>query len=144
MSRWNSGPIAAGLAFAALTVATPAQAADSIHGEWITQDRGAIIKISKCGANVCGRIHKYLVRPLNGVGQKDVNNPDKSLRSRKVLGIAILTGFKPDGDIWRGKIYDPKSGRTYRSEVSLISSDSLKMKGCVAFICQSQNWTRAK
>ncbi|WP_254305976.1 DUF2147 domain-containing protein [Sphingopyxis sp. BSNA05] len=144
MPKRNAGMLAAGLAFAALTVAAPVQAADSIQGEWITQDRDAIIKISKCGASVCGRIHKYLVRPPNGVRQKDVNNPDKSLRSRTLLGMAILTGFKPDGDIWRGKVYDPKSGRTYRSEVSLNSANSLKMKGCVAFYCQGQNWTRVK
>ncbi|MGB5483898.1 DUF2147 domain-containing protein [Parasphingorhabdus sp.] len=131
-------------AIAALTTATPAFAADSIVGEWVTQDRDAIVKISQCGASVCGRIHKYLVTPPNGVGQKDIHNPNKSLRNRTLLGMAILTGFKPDGDIWRGKVYDPKTGKTYRSEVNLNSTNSLKMKGCVAFFCQGQNWTRAK
>lgn len=132
------------LLIAGLLATTPALAADSINGNWVTEDRDAIIKISKCGNTVCGRILKYLVTPPNGVGQKDVNNPDKKLRNRKVLGIAILTGFKPDGKIWRGKVYDPKSGKTYRSEVSLTSQSKLKMKGCIAFFCQGQNWTRAK
>ncbi|WP_417621134.1 DUF2147 domain-containing protein [Parasphingorhabdus sp.] len=136
--------LAAGLLPACLLLATPALAANSINGEWITADRDAIIKISKCGANVCGRIDKYLVTPPNGVGQKDIHNPDKSLRNRTLLGMAILTGFKPDGDIWRGKVYDPKTGKTYRSEVSLNSPNSLKMKGCIAFVCRGQNWTRAK
>ncbi|MEH6790021.1 DUF2147 domain-containing protein [Parasphingorhabdus sp.] len=133
-----------GLIPAALAFATPAQAANSIQGDWITADKDAIIRISQCGKTVCGRIHKYLVAPPNGVGQKDVNNPDKSLRSRTLLGMAILTGFTPDDDIWRGKVYDPKSGKTYRSEVSLQSANRLKMKGCIAFICQGQDWTRAK
>ena len=110
----------------------------------MTAERDAVVKISKCGATVCGRIHKYLVTPPNGAGQKDINNPDKKLRNRTLLGTAILTGFTPDGDIWRGKVYDPKTGKTYRSEVSLNSANSLKMKGCVAFLCQGQNWTRAK
>ncbi|QTD57578.1 DUF2147 domain-containing protein [Parasphingorhabdus cellanae] len=127
-----------------LMLATPVLAADSIDGNWVTEDRDAIIKIGKCGNTVCGRIHKYLVTPPNGTDQKDVNNPNKKLRDRKVLGIAILTGFKPDGKIWRGKVYDPKSGKTYRSEVQRISPTKLKMKGCIAFICQGQNWTRAK
>ena len=138
-SRIVASLVPIGLAFAA-----PAQAAGSILGEWVTQDRDAIIKISQCGASVCGRIHKYLVTPPNGVGQKDINNPDKKLRNRTLLGTAILTGFTPDGDIWRGKVYDPKTGKTYRSEVSLNSANSLKMKGCVAFLCQGQNWSRAK
>jgi len=84
------------------------------------------------------------VTPPNGPGQKDINNPDKKLRNRTLLGMAILTGFTPDGKIWRGKVYDPKSGKSYRSEISLNSANSLKMKGCIAFFCQSQNWTRAK
>ena len=136
--------MALGLLPAAFAFTTPAMAADSIMGDWITQERDAIIRISQCGKSVCGRIHKYLVTPPNGVGQKDVNNPDKSLRSRTLLGMPILTGFRPDDDIWRGKVYDPKSGKTYRSEVSLQSRNKLKMKGCIAFICQGQDWTRAK
>jgi len=136
--------LALGLIAAATAAATPALAADPIQGDWVTEERDAIIRISQCGKTVCGRIHKYLVTPPNGAGQKDVNNPDKSLRNRTLLGMAILTGFKPDDDIWRGRVYDPKSGKTYRSEVSLQSSNRLKMKGCIAFICQGQNWTRAK
>ena len=144
MSILTLSKMAAGLIPAAMIFATPALAADSIHGDWITQERDAIIKISKCGTSVCGRIYKYLVTPPNGTGQKDIHNPDKKLRDRKLLGMSILTGFTPDGDIWRGKVYDPKSGKTYRSEVSLKSTNSLKMKGCLAFFCQGQDWTRAK
>lgn len=144
MSILTPGKVALGLIPATMIFATPALAADSIHGDWITQERDAIIKISKCGTSVCGRIYKYLVTPPNGADQKDINNPDKKLRNRTLLGMAILTGFKPDGDIWRGKVYDPKSGRTYRSEVSLNSTNSLKMKGCFSFICRGQDWTRAK
>lgn len=141
----NQLPIAkTTILIAGLMAVSPALAAESIHGNWVTQDRDAIVKISKCGDTVCGRIHKYLVTPPNGVNQKDTNNPNKKLRNRKLLGIAILTGFKPDGKIWRGKVYDPKSGKTYRSEVSLTSQTKLKMKGCIAFFCQGQNWTRAK
>lgn len=140
----NSTKMALGLIPAALIFAAPAQAADPIVGDWVTAERDAIIKISKCGATVCGRIHKYLVTPPSGAGQKDIYNPDKKLRNRTILGMAILTGFQPDGDIWRGKVYDPKSGKTYRSEVSLQSTNRLKMKGCIAFFCQGQTWTRAK
>ncbi len=144
MSILTLSKMAAGLIPAAMIFATPALAADSIHGDWITQERDAIIKISKCGTSVCGRIYKYLVTPPNGTGQKDIHNPDQKLRDRTLLGMSILTGFTPDGDIWRGKVYDPKSGKTYRSEVSLKSTNSLKMKGCLAFFCQGQDWTRAK
>ncbi|MEH6758284.1 MAG: DUF2147 domain-containing protein [Parasphingorhabdus sp.] len=132
------------LLIGSMLLAAPALASDSIKGNWVTQDGDAIIKIDQCGDTVCGRIHKYLVTPPNGVNQKDTKNPDKNLRNRKLLGTAILTGFKPDGDIWRGKVYDPKSGKIYRSEVNLVSQSKLKMKGCIGPFCQGQNWTRAK
>lgn len=144
MATLAPGKIAACLIPAAVAFASPALAADSILGDWVTQDRDAIVKISRCGATVCGRIHKFLVTPPNGPGQKDIHNPDRKLRDRTILGMAILTGFTPDGDIWRGRVYDPKSGKTYRSEVSLKSANRLKMKGCIAFFCQGQDWTRAK
>ena len=141
-----SGPmkLALGLLPATLAFSAPALAADSILGDWVTQDRDAIVRIAKCGKTVCGRIQKFLVTPPNGPGQKDIHNPDRKLRSRTILGMAILTGFTPDDGIWRGKIYDPKSGKTYRSEISLQSANRLKMKGCILFICQGQDWTRAK
>ena len=139
-----SGPMKLALGLIPFSLATPALAADSIQGDWVTADKDAIIRISQCGKTVCGRIHKFLVTPPNGAGQKDIHNPDKSLRKRTVLGLPILTGFTPDGDIWRGKVYDPKTGKTYRSEVSLESANKLKMKGCILFICQGQDWTRAK
>jgi uncharacterized protein (DUF2147 family) len=133
-----------GLIAATMAFGTPALAADSILGDWVTQERDAVVRVSRCGTTVCGRIHKFLVTPPNGPGQKDIHNPDSKLRNRTILGMAILTGFTPDGDIWRGKIYDPKSGKTYRSEVRLKSANALEMKGCILFFCQSQNWTRAK
>jgi len=129
---------------AALAMSAPAFAAGSINGNWVTQDGDAIVKISKCGATVCGRISQYLVTPPGGVNQRDTKNPNKKLRSRKLLGMAVLTGFKRDGKIWRGRVYDPKTGKSYRSEVSLISPSRLKMKGCFAFVCRGQNWKRAK
>ncbi len=132
------------LLLAAFAMSSPALAAGSIKGNWVTQDRDAVVKITQCGKTLCGRISKYLVTPPNGVNQRDTKNPNKKLRSRKLLGIAVLSGFKQDGKIWRGRIYDPKTGKSYRSEVSLKSSSRLKVKGCIAFICQGQNWTRAR
>ena len=132
------------LSLAVVSIATPSLAAESINGNWKTEEGDTVIKINKCGATVCGRIDRWLITPPGGVNQKDLNNPNKKLRSRKLLGTAILTGFKPDGKKWKGRIYDPKSGKTYRSEVSLTSTNKLKVKGCIAFICQGQNWTRFK
>ena len=131
------------LAGAAMALAAPASAADPITGRWITEDRDAVITIAPCGANLCGKISKFLVAPPQGVNQRDVNNPDKSKRSRKLLGTPVLTSFSEDGDLWRGRIYDPKSGKDYRSVIRRTSASKLEVKGCLVPFCQTQNWTRA-
>ena len=133
------------LAIAMLLFAgSAAQAAPNIVGDWITQDRSAVIAISRCGTSVCGRISRALVIKPN-YPKTDVHNPKPQLRGRPLIGLQILSGFVPVGDRWeKGRIYDPESGRTYRSRLKLNSDGSLKVSGCVAFICQSQRWTRAR
>ena len=41
-----------------------------------------------------------------------------------------------------GRAYDPKSGQSYRSSLKLEPDGSLKLTGCVLFICESRRWTR--
>lgn len=128
----------------ALAVPAGALAAPAVSGDWLSQDRTAVITIARCGTAYCGRIARILVRDPNWNG-RDVNNPDPKLRSRPVVGLAILHGFKPDGaGLAGGRIYDPNSGKTYASKLKLNPDGSLKVSGCIAFICQSQRWTRPR
>ncbi len=129
--------------FAATAVAAaPAFAAPDIEGDWVTQDRSALITIAPCGKALRGTIAKALIiKP--GHPQTDVHNPNPQLRGRKLVGMTILSGFSPGRDRWdKGRIYDPESGKTYRSLLKLNSDRSLKVSGCIAFFCQSQRWTR--
>lgn len=128
-------------AFAAL-IAGPAFAAEPITGKWKTQEGDSIVTISKCGQTYCGRLTRYLVMPEGGVDQRDVNNPDPAKRKRKLLGTALLIGFTQDGDEWRGRIYDPRNGKNYRSVLRRKNAGTLEVKGCVGPFCQTQNWTR--
>lgn len=123
--------------------ALPAQAAAPITGRWVTQSKDGVVEVYPCGASLCGKIAKFLVNPSAGPGAKDSRNPDKALRNRTVLGMNILTGFKAKGDEYHGQIYDPKSGKTYRSVIYKGKSGNLVVKGCIAFFCQTQTWTPA-
>lgn len=129
-------------ALMATGAATPALAQDAIAGTWRTEDGSALVRIGECGNSVCGRIVRIL-RSERGPNPLDVNNPDASLRSRPIRGLAILTGFAADGNVWRGQIYDPKAGKTYRSVVQRDGAD-LSVKGCIAIFCREQTWTRAQ
>lgn len=131
------------LAFAALAFAAPAAAAEPIEGLWRTEGKDALVRVGDCGARVCGRIARFLVAPPQGADQRDVNNPDPQQRARKLLGLAVLSGFAPDGEVWRGTIYDPKTGKSYRSVVRRAGRDRLEVKGCVGPFCKTQIWRKA-
>ncbi|WP_435416703.1 DUF2147 domain-containing protein [Parerythrobacter aurantius] len=119
-------------------------APEPIAGRWMTREKDAVVTIAPCGASYCGKLSQYLVTPPGGADQKDVNNPDPKLRGRKLLGINLLSGFKADGDVWRGTIYDPRNGKSYRSVLKRKSTSALEVKGCIGPFCQAQTWTRAK
>ena len=130
--------------FAALASAAPLLAAQPIEGRWVTAEKDAVIQIGKCGSKLCGKIARFLVAPPQGLDQRDVNNKEPRLRSRKLLGMPVLTGFSEESDLWRGEIYDPKSGKTYRSVVRRKDANRLEVKGCIGPFCQTQVWTRAR
>lgn len=124
-------------------LATPALAATPIHGRYVTEDGAGIVTVAPCGSSVCGRLTTIL-RKRPDAAETDVNNSDPALRSRPILGIPILSGFSDQGKDWRGKIYDPRNGKTYKSIVARNPNGSLNVKGCIAFFCQSQVWQPAK
>ena len=127
-----------------LTFAAPVLAApSSITGRWIVHDGSSVVTISDCGGSLCGRVTKVLKAPPPGSPTTDINNPDPKLRSRSLMDVAILSGLKPDGDNWTGRIYDPKSGKSYRSVVGRSNDGTLKVQGCVSVICRTMTWKPA-
>ena len=134
--------IAAGLGLAALVPA--AFAAEPITGRWVTAEQDAVIVIAPCGKALCGTIERFLVAPPQGNDQRDINNPDAAKRKRRLLATTpILSAFTQESDLWRGQIYDPKSGKTYRSVVRRKGPNVLEVKGCIGPFCQTQVWRRA-
>ena len=123
------------LVAAALDVAAPAPVA----GRWLTVDGKALGEIAPCGQQLCGRIARVL-KPRPSGPAVDANNPDPALRHRPIAGLAILTGFTAAGDRWKGRIYDPESGRTYRAEL-IRDGALLKVRGCIGPFCRTQQWT---
>jgi uncharacterized protein (DUF2147 family) len=135
--------LSAALALLVLAAPATADAATPIAGRYVTEDGAGIVTIGPCGATMCGKLSTIL-RKRPGAADTDVNNSDPALRNRPILGIAILSGFTDEGKDWRGKIYDPRNGKTYKSIVSREGDGTLKVKGCIAFLCKSQVWKPAR
>ncbi|AJR26174.1 hypothetical protein A8O16_18030 [Sphingobium sp. 20006FA] len=130
--------------FTALLIMAAAASPPSVEGRWLTEDRKGVVQIAPCGGQMCGRIAQVLDKGP-GVPATDVNNPDPKLRGQPILGLLTLWGFRRDGAIWKGgRAYDPKSGRSYRATLGLNADGSLRLTGCVLFLCQSQRWTRLR
>lgn len=131
-----------GMAATLIVPLAASAASPSIIGHWVTADRSAIVRIAPCGAKLCGTVVRVLARGP-GVPRTDVNNPNKALRSRPLVGLRVLTGFVRTPTGWaNGRAYDPKTGRTYRANLGRKEDGSLTVTGCVLFFCKSQRWTR--
>ena len=125
----------------AFTLAIAATQPATLAGDWLTDDRSAVVRIGPCGATLCGRVLRVLVR---GAPANDVNNPDPAARRRSIVGTAVLSGFRPSGprSATGGRAYDPKTGRSYRASLQLNANGTLKVTGCVLIVCRSRTWTR--
>ena len=146
-TRLNPLPAATRAALVAAGVCTlpaVAHAADPITGRWITEDRDAVITIGPCGSSTCGRISEFLVPPPDGPDQRDIYNPDPAKKKRRLKGLAVLSGFAEEDTLWRGRIYDPKTGKSYRSVVRRKGANAIEVKGCISIFCQTQIWRKAK
>ncbi len=145
---WKENPLrlsprTLSLVIVTLALPTAASAAKPISGRWSTEGGKAIVQIGPCGKALCGRIAR-VVKPTPGAPRTDVSNPDAALRSRPIEGLTILTGFSDAGSLWKGRIYDPESGKTYTSKLTRNPDGTLKVQGCIAFFCRTQTWSAAR
>ena len=130
-----------GLALTAF-VAVPSMAAapSGLTGRWKTDDGKGIVAMAPCGAKMCGRIERLLIKEPAG-GQRDERNPDKQKRDRKVAGLQIYWDLVPAGDGWKGEGYSPEDGRYYKAHLR-ENGNKMTMKGCVSVFCRTVTWTR--
>jgi uncharacterized protein (DUF2147 family) len=125
-----------------MLVAGPALAAGpDPKGDWLVNDKTAVIRIVACGEALCGT-----VAWTKDQGGFDENNPDPAKRTRPIIGLPILLEMKPSNDgRWSGEVYNAENGKTYSSHIWLKSDDVLRIEGCVlGFLCGGEDWTRTK
>ncbi|MES0808091.1 DUF2147 domain-containing protein [Roseibium sp. SCPC15] len=130
--------VAAGL----LTISLTSTLASDATGDWVRPNGASKIRISSCGAALCGKLI-WLKSPRN-----DTQNPDASKRSRPLVGVQIVQSMKPTGKTgqWKGRVYNAEDGKTYTGYIELTSANKLKLEGCVmgGLICKGETWSRVK
>lgn len=119
-----------------------------ILGFWLTESGKGVIEVYKNGEEFEGKlvwiqdIHEGLVKD-----KLDKHNPDEKLQKRSILNLRNLSGFKFKSNEWSGgKIYDPKSGKTYSSYMKLENINQLNLRGYVGIplFGRTSEWKRQK
>ncbi|WP_040670358.1 DUF2147 domain-containing protein [Nitritalea halalkaliphila] len=124
-----------------------AQSASDILGVWWTQDKDAKVELFQENGKFYGKLVWIKSDPEVKEPVLDTNNPERSLRSRPLLGIRLLEGFTFNGERYEGgTIYDPTNGKKYSSHMTVKNDKTLELRGYVgvSFVGRSVTWTRAE
>ena len=133
-------------AFSHLLATAPASADSGPQGTWRMSNGKVTVRVSSCGGQkLCATI-VGLARPTGKDGKPKVDheNPNPSLRHRRVIGLQVVSGMAPSGpNVWKGYIYNADDGGTYRSEMRL-SGNTMVLNGCWGPFCKKNRFIRIK
>ena len=133
-----------------LLVAGYAQKSQTITGVYWNDEKTSKIEVKEDNGKYIGTI-VYMIpeKYENGQPPKDDDNPNPELRDRPLIGLQILSGLgfdEKEGEWTGGRIYDPKSGKTYDCFAWFEDDpDVLYLKGYVVgirWLGKSTEWTR--
>ena len=140
------------VALALCAGAAQAGAGDRVLGLWLTEKSDAQVRIERVGDRYQGAI-VWLREPLYpadddqgmaGRTKVDRENPDAAKRSRPIVGLRIVEGFRFHDGEWRdGRIYDPENGKTYKCRM-WFDGETLRLRGYIgiSLLGRSTSWTR--
>ena len=140
------------------TLASTASAQQgSVMGTWLTVSKVAQVRIGPCPDAANGPICGFVVGLINPKGPdgvvvapevaNDFRNENPALRSRKVIGMPLIWGFKKTADpntFEGGQIYNGENGKTYSANINLQPDGTLRLRGYVGspMFGETQVWTR--
>lgn len=119
-----------------------AQSSEEILGSWMSEDGKGIIEIYKHpeSSKYFGKII-WLKEPFDAYG-----NTIKDVNGKAVLNMINLKDFVySDGQWTDGTVYDPESGKTYYSKLTLENKNKLKVRGSIdpmGWIGKTTYWQR--
>ena len=134
-------------------IVNPLQAADpdEIVGKWLTPEGISIVQIKLINGQYRGEILSIHPKAfVNGEAPKDLHNSDPALRSRKLEGLIIMSGFSYNEkkERWEiNEIYEPERGKYFEGYVTLDGPDKLSVRGHVPgkkWLGSTEVWKRVK
>ena len=116
-----------------------------ITGRWMNAENNLEVEIFKTGNEFKAIVIWFddsddKSKPLDT--RCDVKNPDKQLRTRKVIGMEVMKGliYNQTNDDWEdGRIYDATTGRNWNADAWLMENGKLRVRGYWHFQLLGQN-----
>jgi uncharacterized protein (DUF2147 family) len=111
------------------------EACDRICGKWQSEKKNCVVQVFRDGDDFKAKLVWFddsddPGKPMES--RVDYKNPDKSLRSRKLIGMNVLENleYKSTSNSWEnGMIYDAQTGKKWNSSAYLTSAGALKVTG---------------
>ena len=121
--------------FMGFVLHTNAQQPNDIAGFWMSSQKNVIVEIYRDSLDFKGRVVWFddtddTSNPMHL--RMDMQNPDKNLRTQKIIGLVVLKGltFNTRCKCWQnGQIYDTQSGKTWNASIELENENSAKVRG---------------
>jgi uncharacterized protein (DUF2147 family) len=116
----------------------PVPSADTaLLGRWWNSDGSVAVDVARCGSLLCGR-----------VVYAEKKQQDKARRAgvTPMLGLAVMRNFQGAGaGHWKGTVFVPERNRAFRSTITRLAADQMKVEGCMLFVlCQHETWKRTR
>jgi uncharacterized protein (DUF2147 family) len=110
-------------------------AADRICGKWKSEKKNCIVQVYREGDSFRAKLVWFddsddSAKPMET--RVDYKNPDKDLRTRKLIGMNVLENleYKPKTNSWEnGIIYDAQTGKKWNAAAYLTPDGALKVAG---------------
>ena len=118
--------------------AAPAWAQYPAIGYWQTADNGGVIQVKLCGEYLCARLVGIVLDHPNDKMPTD-------WRGNSQCGLTLIPwARRVTVDRWRGKIIDPRDGRTYDVTVHVDNRGLLVVRGFIgiSLLGQTNYWHR--
>ena len=135
-----------GLALLLIVAAQTSVASDGIEGVWVTDDGDDLIEFRLQDEQPTGFIAGSISDPeRTEPARYDEHNPDPNLRERPLIGLAIFTDLRATrSNKWKGRVYDPNTGKTYKCKITLVDANTLKVRGYlgISLLGRTQVWNR--
>ena len=147
MKRLFMLAVAGVFALSAAVASASTNGGDRILGVYKAVKDGAVskVRISKIGDNAYKAQIFWLEKPTHpdGTLRKDIKNPDPAKRDTPSSQVVLIESVSYDQkeNVWNnGNIYDPTSGKVYRTIVDFTEEKTLRIRGFLGPFSKSLYW----